>query len=259
MNPVKSIKERYKVYVLNHFSSSRYARELQKFKDIHKGETCFIIGNGPSLKASDLELLHKKKIPTFAFNRIYLIFNDTQWRPTYYVSQDEKTLRNCAVQVNDMNIKHKFIPLFIRYYHDIQIKGAHYFHLKSNHEDYPEMSDDITQFISDTTTVAVTAGQMASYMGFCKIYLIGVDHSFSTYQNDKGEIVQDKNAKDYFTDLYNPDKSDLYIPNIDSSTRAFISLKRFCDMRKVEIINATRGGKLEVFPRVSFDEIITNL
>lgn len=256
MNPVKSIKERRKGYVLNHFSSSRYAKELKQFQGIHSGETCFIIGNGPSLSANDLELLYEKKIPTFAFNRIYLIFNQTQWRPTYYVSQDEKTLKNCASQVESMDLKDKFIPLFIRFYHQVEITGAHYFYLKSSNTDYPELTDDISSFIGYTTTVAVTAGQMAAYMGFRKIYLLGVDHSFSTYQNDKGEILQDKNAKDYFTDAYNPDKAELYIPNIDASTRAFISLKQYCDMHGIEVYNATRGGKLEVFPRVSFEEII---
>ena len=93
MNPIKSIKERQKGYVIRNFSKSKYAKKLKLFHNIYRGETCFIIGNGPSLKAEDLEMIYQKGIPTFAFNRIYLMFDKTQWRPTYYISQDEKTLR----------------------------------------------------------------------------------------------------------------------------------------------------------------------
>ena len=238
MNPIKSIKERQKGYVIRNFSKSKYAKKLKKFQNIHQGETCFIIGNGPSLKAEDLEMIYQKGIPTFAFNRIYLMFDKTQWRPTYYVSQDEKTLKNCTKEVNQMDLPHKFIPIFIEFYHDVHIDNAILFHLVSSGTEYPEMSDDISSFVGDSTTVAVTAGQFAAYMGFKKIYLIGVDHSFSTYQNDKGEIIQDNNARDYFTDEYNKDKAELYVPNIDASTRAFISLKRFCDEKGIEVYNS---------------------
>ena len=74
MKPIKSIQERQKGYVIRNFSKSKYAKKLKAFQNIHKGETCFIIGNGPSLKAEDLERIYQKGIPTFAFNRIYLMF-----------------------------------------------------------------------------------------------------------------------------------------------------------------------------------------
>ena len=92
MHPIKSIQERKKIYILSHFSDSKYAKQLKCFKNIHEGETCFIIGNGPSLNSDDLEKIYKKCIPTFAFNRIYLMFDNTNWRPSYYISQDEKML-----------------------------------------------------------------------------------------------------------------------------------------------------------------------
>lgn len=259
MHPIRSLIERQKGYVFTNFSKSKYSKRLKKFKNIHKGETCFIIGNGPSLRAEDLQEINQKNLHSFAFNRIYLMFDKTDWRPTYYVSQDEKTLKNCTNEVNQMDLKYKFIPLFIKYYHDIDIKNAIMFHLISSNTEYPKMSDDISKYIGDSTTVAVTAAQMAVYMGFKRIYLIGVDHNFSTWKNDKGEIIKDLSVKDYFTDKYNKDKAELYVPNVDASTRAFISLMKFCNVKGVEVYNATRGGKLEVFPRVDFDEAIKEL
>ena len=48
-------------------------RRLAELKDIHKGRRAFIIGNGPSLKQTDLSKL-KNEI-TFGMNRIYLLFD----------------------------------------------------------------------------------------------------------------------------------------------------------------------------------------
>ena len=57
-------------------------RKVIGLKDIHKGGRGFIIGTGPSLQIEDLDLL--KNEVTFACNKIYLAFNQTEWRPTYY-------------------------------------------------------------------------------------------------------------------------------------------------------------------------------
>ena len=45
------------------------------------------------------------------------------------------------------------------------------------------------------------------------------------------------------------------IYNIDYATQTYIDLKRFCDKKGVKVFNATRGGKLEVYPRVDFDSL----
>ena len=243
---------------MEHFSKSNYAKKLRKFYNIHLGETCFIIGNGPSLTSEDLSKIQESGIDSFAFNRIYLMFNKTEWRPTYYVSQDEKTLKNCTEQVNGMDLPYKFIPLFHKFYHGIQIDAALHFKLLSD-KNKMLFSEDISEYIGDSTTVAYTAAQIAVYMGYKRIYLLGVDHNFSKYQNDKGELIQDASVKDYFTADYNRDKNELYIPNLDASTRAFMAMKEYCDKHGIEVYNATRGGKLEVFPRADFDKVINEL
>ena len=259
MNPIKSIKARYENRIISEFKNTKYAKKLRQFKSIHNGELCFIIGNGPSLIAEDLSLIAEKNITSFAFNRIYFMFDKTWWRPTYYASQDEKMLKNCTKEVNEMELQYKFIPLNLHYYYDISIDNALYFKMASSDTDSIHLSDDISEWVGNSNTVAITAMQLAAYMGFKKIYLIGVDHNFSTYVNDKGEIVNDNTVKDYFTDEYNKDKAELYIPDIGKSTRDFIVAKKFCDERNIEVYNATRGGKLEVFPRVDFDELMAHI
>ena len=76
------------------------------------------------------------------------------------------------------------------------------------------------------------------------------------YEDENGNIIIDNTVKDYFCDNYNEDKEKLEIPNLDDSTKAYIAARKYCDKHNIKIYNATRGGKLEVFERVNFDEII---
>ena len=226
-------------------------------KDIHRGNRCFIIGNGPSLTAEDLTTLSDHGEITFAFNRIYHIFDQTEWRPTYYISQDGKMLKGCADEVNRLDANIKFVPAELEWYEGIHIINAHLFHISNEeiNENVPAFSENIANHICNSKTVVYTAIQIAVYMGIREIYLIGVDHHFHTSMNAKGEIVVDPAAKDYFSDKYNSDKDQLYIPNTDVSTLTFVAAKQYADAHSIRIYNATRGGKLEVFERVDFDSV----
>jgi len=255
-NILKAIRERRLNHSYAHFDKTEWGRRLQTLKDIHKGDRCFIVGNGPSLTAQDLDKLVNEK--TFAFNRIFLIFDQTEWRPTYFCTQDNKILRQSADEIfAKIPTPYKFVPINLKWFEGIQGLQTDYFFAAKTADGnrHPQFSEDIAKYICTGNTVAYTAIQIAVYMGFKDIYLIGVDHSFSVSKNEKGEIIRDPNAKDYFTDKYNKDKDDLFVPIVDLSTQAFQSAKEYADTHDVNIYNATRGGKLEVFPRVELDSL----
>ncbi|MFV2047207.1 6-hydroxymethylpterin diphosphokinase MptE-like protein [Metabacillus sp. YM-086] len=236
------------------FPFSKRGRQIKKYKDIHLNKRCFIIGNGPSLTSGDLDKLSNEI--TFAFNRVYYIFNRTTWRPTYYCSEDNKTIFRSKEEINSIKVEHKFFPVNFPWDYKIHFTNANYYLFKFGNKNIePQFSRDIVKGIYWGNTVAYTAIQIAVYMGVKEIYLLGVDHNFSKMLNDKGEIIIDKTAKDYFTEEYNTDKDDLYIPNVEVSTRAFKVAKKYADKNNIKIYNATRGGKLEVFERVDFDKL----
>ena len=241
-----------------HFEKTSYGEKLAGYKNKYSGKRCFLVGNGPSLKAEDLTKIHQSGDITFAFNRVYNIFDDTPWRPTFYISQDEKMLSGCADVVDKLDLPVKFIPIQLHWYHDINISDAVYFNMNWQQVENPMefgFTNDISHEIFCASTGMYTAAQMAAYMGFSEIYFIGVDHHFQTSINNKGEIVVDNTVKDYFSDKYNEDKNDLYIPNTEKSTLTYVAMKKHCDELGIKVFNATRGGKLEVFPRVDFDTL----
>ncbi len=258
MNITASLLSRYRHFKASHFRWFPEGIALSRLKGICTGKRCFIIGNGPSLSANDLTTLHEHGEITFAFNRIYHIFDQTSWRPTYYISQDQKMLKGCVREVNQIKASIKFFPIEAKWYYGIIPCDATYFHCDNRHADdgKPLFSQDVALRIYNSNTVVYTALQLAAHMGFKEIYLIGVDHHFHTSRDRDGNIVVDPTARDYFTDSYNAqDKQDLYIPELDKSTLTYIAAREHVAKLGIKIYNATRGGKLEVFDRVDFSTL----
>ncbi len=254
MNIVASVDARWKNYQLHHFEKTRWGKNLKALHGKYAGKRCFIIGNGPSLTAADLDKL--KEEYTFAFNRIYCIFDQTDWRPSFYCTQDSKLAKTSSDEVKkQITTPYIFAPINLTWYEGVDIQSEYFFSPKQAGENVPDFSEDISNWIGVGNTVAYTAMQLAVYMGFSEIYLLGVDHSFQRYQDKNGNVVVDPNAKDYFSEKYNQDKDQLFIPKLDVSTLSYMAAQEYAQEHPVKIYNATRGGKLEVFPRVEFDTL----
>ncbi len=78
---------------------------LKDFQNIHEGETCIILGNGPSLKHFDWDLAYAEEYPIFGTNRIYL----TGHEPDYYVAVNDLVVQQFSHEIEELQC-HKFIP-----------------------------------------------------------------------------------------------------------------------------------------------------
>jgi len=232
--------------------------KLGMLKDIHNGKRCFIIGNGPSLNSNDLEKL-KQEI-TFAFNKCYLIFNKTNWRPTYYISQDLDVLKEMMNEsdevIKNIPARIKFLPMdIVRNGTKYDYNNYYYFY---NNRKYtfprpPKFSSNISKVVEEGYTVTYSAIQMAVYMGFSEIYLLGIDHSYRNVIDPNGSIITDTSIKDYFSEEYKKSTSPPHFANLHMPELAYTSARKYCDNHGIKIYNSTRGGKLEVFDRKDFD------
>ena len=244
----------YKIYIAC-FQYTLHGFKLKKLRNIHKGERCFIIGNGPSLRADDLDLLSDEI--TFAVNRIFHIFPTTKWRPTYYCAGDPQIIIPCIKEINDINVKAKFLPINIVWNKKVSFPGAllFYFNYQKIKNNRPIFSRNIAQFIKCGGSVVYNCMQIAAYMGFKEIYLLGIDHHFPQVVDLDGNLVVDKNAKGHFSNDYLSSEQDVDIPSPQRTEFAYISAQKYADENGFKIFNATRGGKLEVFERVDFDDL----
>lgn len=243
-----------KIIVLFHQSKLKHRgalRKLSRFKDIHEGQRCFVIGNGPSLLGSDLDLL-KNEI-TFASNRIFEIFNQTTWRPTYYGICDRTIYRQIFTNIKNVDAESYFLPLDLM--NEKQIMNFFYFaRVPFNFcRSYPKFSSNIVNRMYEGGTITYYLIQIAAYMGFSEIVLLGVDFNYSISVNSKGEIVKNENVLDYF---YKGNVSDVTLPNLQLNHNAYIAARRFSDKNGIKILNASRNSKLDVFEKINFDEFI---
>lgn len=234
-------------------SDAMYIRTLKNTK---KGKRCFIVGNGPSLTVEDLNKL--KQEDTFAFNRIYYIFDKTEWRPTYYMCVDTGVLGMNLPEIEKLKLPNIILSNTARYSMKTQTENIHYLYDYSRFKinrwgfDPPYISEDVSEHFCFCFTVTFDAIQLAIYMGYSEIYLLGVDHNYSVKVDAKGRITRDGSIKDYFDGL---EKTAITAMNYEATTAAFKEAKKYCDSHGIVIRNATRGGKLEVFTRTDFDTL----
>lgn len=237
----------------------KYNKKLKALKNIHKGSRCFIIGNGPSLLMTDLDKL--KNEYTFASNKIFLAFEDTEWRPTYYCVLDtklilheyESIIKETEASIKFMSgngfiIKKGFLPDWLYFY----------LKLKRFYPNKPLFSENISKVIYEGYTVTYANIQLAVYMGFKEIYLLGVDNTYSLSKYHDGTITR-KEIKNHFSDKYMKNLEfgiQTNLPRLDYTTLAYQAAKDYTDSHGIKILNATRGGELEVFERVDLDSLI---
>ncbi len=235
-------------------------------KNKHNGERCFIIGNGPSLKVEDLELL-KEEI-TFAANRIYQLFPKTSWRPTYFFCTDYLVYGVDHEEINNVDAEIRFVPIerslasgkiyeeityFNRVVNFTSIRNGEI--IRTNEF---EFSENVEEKTFSGSTVLYDALQFAVYMGFKEIYLLGVDHSFKKEVLQDGTILEHDVKNNHFSEEYDQglDKAVAIVAPLYAAENAFCKAKEVCEDKGIIIKNVTRGGKLEVFERISLEEIL---
>lgn len=240
---------------LINYQKSADSEYMKSLKNTHINERCFIIGNGPSLKAEDLDKLCGEFC--FASNRIFNIFDRTKWRPTVYLAVDNSFIDESGKELNKYELDNLFLGVGKKF--DIsKIKGRvtrifEYTKFKINKwsDCSAFISEDVSRFFSVGYTVTFTAIQLALYMGFKEIYLLGVDFSYSVVRDKYGKIHVDNSIKDYFWG----EKYSSTVLSYDANLNAYKKARDYAETHKIKIYNATRGGHLEVFERIDFDNI----
>jgi hypothetical protein len=222
--------------------------DLVKFKDIHKGETAVVLGNGPSLKLSDIQKLRQYKF--FGSNQIYRL----PFIPDYYSIVDKEMLDACLplpMQVTSNS------TMFLR----AEAK------VERNNPIYPIVgagfSRNIDNFVIMGGTVTYVLIQLAYYMGFTTLLLLGVDHHYP-----KAETVT---PGDFFVagesdpDHFQPSDGEPYFragirynaPELERTTVTYNWAKEFFKVEGRKIYNLTPNSKLDVFEKMSVDQWLT--
>jgi len=228
----------------------RKSRErMYAMKDIHRGERCFIIGNGPSLKNTDLSKL--KNECTFGMNRIYLLFPELGFTTTYFASINDLVIEQCAEDIAALPMP-KFIAWhsnrhFQRFPDDMVFLYTTY--------TGPQFAYDMTRRIWEGATVTNIALQLAFYMGFEQVILIGVDHNFANKGEANKTIVSDGDDSNHFDPRYFGKGFRWQLPDLDTSEIGYKMARKAYEKSGRQVLDATIDGKLTIFPKVDYETL----
>jgi hypothetical protein len=223
-----------------------YREQLFKYKDCHKGEDCFIIGNGPSLKKMDLNLLNGYHL--FALNKAHLLLEQYSLQFSYHICVDDEILDQmipviesgklaCTSFISQRDLKRPLQKL------------PHINRLFTT--DRWSFYDDITLPISVGYTVTFVALQLAYYMGFEKVFLIGIDHNWQKSYDPNSVVIFEGEDVNHFHPEYSTGVR-WHSPDKEGNEASYALAKHFYIRAKRQIFDATINGKLETFSKIDF-------
>ena len=241
-----------------YFSSKKLAFDtnaaaIEKYRNIHQGNRCFIIGTGPSLALSDIELIRNEI--TVGMNSIVKLFDKTSWRPTYYFIQDifaydalaplEKWFKGSETKLflgqlcNTRQEDQKYQRFIHRPYHDSWQRLFN----------GPPFSEQCERYVYDGRTIAYTAMQFAAFMGIEEIYLLGVDCNYQKRKDNhmSGLSLSHDNA------AFIADSHDV---QLNAMLLTYAKAEAWSREHGFRIFNASRGGNLDIFERVKLEDIL---
>ncbi len=229
-------------------------QKLLQFKDKHKDERCVIIGNGPSLNNMDLSFL-KNEI-CFGLNKIYLGFEKWKFTPSYYIAVNELVIEQSIKQIQDMPctkfISNRGIP-YLTPQEDIIF-------IKTNPEANKEFSTEPALGIHEGSTVTYVAMQLAYYMGFRDVILIGVDHHFVNFFDlsipNKQVLSQGKDLNHFHKDYFGKGMK-WNLPDLARSEKYYKIANGYFWANNRQIFDATVNGKCPVFPKKNYQYLFT--
>jgi hypothetical protein len=236
---------------------------LKKLSGVHAGSKAVVIGMGPSLRTEDLDRLIG--VSTFACNKIYLAFDKTQWRPSYYSICDVLVAQNNRDRILATDFGGA-LPI-----HSSVVKES----LSQQHRAlFYDYSGSIADWQPSTSavmrgnlesglfaygySVVIDQIQLAYAMGFTEVYFIGVDFSFSggipTGQGSaSGDVLRSQGEINHFHPDYRKPGETWTVPRMQEQEHAFAFCRAAFERAGRKLFNASRKSALTVVEKIPFD------
>ncbi len=229
------------------YASNR--RKIMQLKDINKGKRCFIVATGPSLNKVNFDLLKNEDL--ISMNRGYVIEDKFNISIKYHMCIDNKTqLKQFRENYNDLT----HIPTFYDFrLHSLFDKIPNRYFVLTRFS--PRFMSDNGSVFGNGKSVTYTCIQLAYHLGYSEVYLIGKDHSYSTKAKPGTSVKVGSDTQNHFFKGYYNKKQIYDAPDYSGEEFAYkVALDHYTKNNSL-IMDATIGGKLDVFPKVKFEDI----
>jgi hypothetical protein len=227
-------------------------RKITKYQNRYAGKRCFVIGNGPSLKNTDMSFL-KNEI-TFGMNRVYLAFEEWKFQTNFLVSINDLVIEQSRDDLLNLSIP-KFFSWRSRNLLFPEGQPDDNTHFLYTTYTGPKFSDQLKSRFWEGATVTYVCLQLAYCMGFQEVYLIGVDHNFDTKGKANQTVISSGDDPNHFSPEYFGKGFRWQLPDLETSEKAYSLADGVFKGSGRKIIDATIDGNLTIFPKVDFNGI----
>jgi hypothetical protein len=215
----------------------------------YAGCRCVVIGNGPSLKQMDLRRLDDEF--TFGLNRIYLMKDELAFDTTFYVAINRFVLSQFGGEIGRLQGL-KFLNWS---YRDERFTDTSTVYLETK----PILRPDgrlLSGYYAGGGTVTLLALQLAYFMGFSEVLLIGVDHSYSQTGTPNKAVRAGDVDQDHFSGSYFAAGVTWQLPDLRAMERGYRHIKALYEGDGRHVVDCTLGGKLEVFAKAELARML---
>ena len=244
-----------------------YQKQLRDMRDKFKGQRCFIIGNGPSLKNMDLSPL--KDEFTIGCNGVYKNFSKWGFHTNYILFEDIEQTEIRGNDIHKIKGPKKMASLYNAYAFKADDKTLFFnsrladgFYWKNL---FPMFSKDFGDLVYLGSTITYIGIQFAYHLGFDEVYIIGVDHDYGKLPElfPPGKInITEENIHlvkgIHLNDNYYKVGDVIGVPHVEYQDKAYAHARKIFDESNRKIFNAGLGGKLEAFTRVEFTTLFSS-
>lgn len=227
-------------------------KRLAELKNIHKGRRAFIMGNGPSLRQTDLSKL--KNEVTFGFNRIYLLFPELGFETTYFCVTNDLVVEQFHQDILALSMP-KFLAWRSHRYFSQKLELSNIPTFLFTSYTGPGFSHDVRGRVWEGATVTNVALQLAFHMGIEQAILIGVDHNFTSKGEANKTVVSDGDDPNHVSPAYFGKGIKWQLPDLDTSEIGYAFAREHYRKAGREVLDATVGGKLNIFPKVDYNSL----
>ncbi len=243
------------------------ANVINELKSNYADKPFLLVGNGPSLASGDLELARRRGFFAYGVNKIFLMFEVSNWRPEIYSVSDhaikDQVLTNDCINIVDHAVlPRSMIPLNAKAESNDKVLLVD--HISRNEPQYRRIFSRRADLCTyGGYTVLFFALQVLFSVDVQTVLMVGVDHDYSKAKtiptpetSINGRLIRHQAGSNHFHENYfNPGDivGDVYLDEIELSFQMARDVYE-ADGRK--LLNASRKTNLNSIERVRFEDVI---
>lgn len=222
---------------------------LDFLRNRHRGERCVLLGNGPSLNKIDLRFLRKETV--IGVNKLYLGLKRFGFWPRYYVVMNPTVIQQGAAEIQALRC--------VKFLDDRAAAGLipedPITYLLNSGDPAGRFCKDINEGVHSGWTVIYAALQIAFFLGFTKVCLLGIDHTYEFRGAPNEPSVLHGPDPNHFDERYFGYGQKWDNPDLLQAEESYEIAKAVYEEAGREIIDATLGGKCTIFPKADYREL----